>query len=237
MTDDKPATTKPGRKPATRLSYDRRMADILAAARVIIAEKGYENTLLSDIAQQAGVADGTLYRYFESKQDLLIRVAEDWFDEQLSEYSQLASIRGTWARLRHLVWRALMVTRNQPSLSRFLLTEIRPDPNYRSTKLFMLNRRFTAEIRDLCADAIAQGEFRDDVSASLLRDMVFGCIEHQTWAFLRGEGDFSEDVVADGITNVVYRGMAAPAAGDPQDQALSQVVARLEKVAAKLEKK
>jgi TetR/AcrR family fatty acid metabolism transcriptional regulator len=207
------------------------LADIMAAARVVIAEKGYENILLSDIAQQAGVADGTLYRYFSNKRDLLIRVAEDWFEEQLAEHSELASVRDTRNRLRHLVWRALMVTRQQPALSRFLLTEIRPDPNFRSTRLFELNRRFTAEIRAVCKEAIENKEFRDDVSASLLRDMVFGCIEHRTWAFLRGEGDFSVDEVADGITNVIYRGMAAPPPAKEQDD-VERIVKRLEKAAA-----
>ena len=65
-----------------------------------------------------------------------------------------------------------------------------------------------AEISDLCQQAIANGEFHKDVSVPLLRDMIFGCIEHRTWSFRRGEGDFSADEVADGIANVVYRGMA-----------------------------
>jgi TetR/AcrR family fatty acid metabolism transcriptional regulator len=227
-------SAKPPRKSTTRLPYDQRMAEIMAAARFVIAEKGYENTLLADIAQRVGIVEGTLYRYFENKQDLLIRVAEDWFAEQLAGNSELAAIRGTWNKLRHLVWRALMITRQQPALSRFVLTEIRPNPNYRSTPFFALNQRFTEEIRQVCKEATDSGEFYNDVSASLLRDMVFGCIEHQTWAFLRGEGDFSVDKVADGIANVIYRGMAAhPPPGAAND--LGQIVARLEKVAESLE--
>jgi AcrR family transcriptional regulator len=212
------------------------MADIMAAARFVIAEKGYENVLMSDIARQAGVVEGTLYRYFENKQDLLVRVAEDWFREQLADSSELASINGTRNKLRHLVWRALMVTRRQPVLSRFLLTEVRPDPNYRETPFFELNRRFTAEIRAVCEEAIASGEFRSDVSASLLRDMVFGCIEHRTWAFMRGEGEFSVEEVAEGITNVIYRGMAAQPSSGKSD-GLEQVTSRLEAVAAIIEAK
>ncbi len=210
------------------------MADILAAARVVIAEKGYENTVLSDIARRAGVVEGTLYRYFTNKQELLIRVAEDWFREQLTGDLAVASIRGTWNKLRHLVWHALQVVRRHPALSRFVLTEVRPNPNYRSTELFNLNRRFTAEIRGVCEAAIASGEFRDDVSPAMLRDMVFGCIEHRTWAFLRGEGDFAIDEVADGIANVIYRGMLAQPS---KELDLQRIVQRLEKVAATLEQK
>jgi TetR/AcrR family transcriptional regulator, fatty acid metabolism regulator protein len=210
------------------------VADIMAAARQVIAEKGYENVLMSDIAERAGIVEGTLYRYFESKRDLLVRVADDWFEEVLATDSDLPSIRGTWNRLRHLVWRSLMAIRCQPTLSRFMLLEIRRDPNYRHTRSFELNRRFTTEVGELCSAAVASGEFRDDIPVSLLRDLIFGCIEHSTWKFLRGEGDFDVDAVADGIATVVVRGMTAgqetPAAG------LSDVADRLERTTEKIER-
>ena len=227
-------TKKATHKTKSRLSPDRRMASILAAARVVIAEKGYENTLMSDIAQRAGVVDGTLYRSFENKQALLVRVAEDWFEEQLTSDYEVESIRGTWNKLRHLIARGLMIIRRNPALSRFVLTEIRRNPSYRSMALFKLNRRFTAPVRSLCEEAIANGEFYSDVSPLLLRDMIFGSIEHSTWAFLRGEGDFSIDEVADGIANIIYRGMAVKPPTEAGD--LGQVVERLEKVAASLER-
>jgi len=80
---------------------------------------------------------------------------------------------------------------------------------------------------------MAAGEFRRDVSVSLLRDMVFGCIEHSTWKFLRGEGDFAIDEVADGIATLIVRGMAAeaPRGGDKLDD----ITLRLEKAAAHME--
>lgn len=206
----------------------------MAAARAVIAEKGHENTLMADIADRAGVVEGNLYRYFTNKQDLLVRVAEDWLQEQLNTEGGVDSIRGTWNKLRYLIGRSLQMIRRNPPLSRFLYTEIRSNPNYRSTNFYELNRRFTAEVRHVFEAAVASGEFRDDVPPSLLRDMVFGCIEHSTWVFLRGEGDFSVDAVADGITNVIYRGMAAGPAS--VDTPLDAVVQRLERVAGTLER-
>lgn len=206
----------------------------MSAARQVIAEKGYENVLMSDIADRAGIVEGTLYRYFAGKQDLLTKVADDWFEEVLSTDSALASIRGTWNRLRHLIWRSLQAIRSQPALSRFMLLEIRRDPDYRNTRSFELNRRFTTEVSELCSAAIAAGEFRDDVSVSLLRDLIFGCIEHSTWRFLRGEGDFDVDAVADGIATVIFRGMVA----EPETAALHlrEVASRLERATDKMER-
>lgn len=222
-------TTPPKR---VRLPQEQRISDIMAVARQVIAEKGYENLLMSEVAERVGVAEGTLYRYFDNKRDLLNKVADDWFAEVLEGDIELSGIRGTWNRLRYLIWRALMTIRRQPALSRYMLLEVRQHPAYRETRSFELNRRLTSQIAELCIEARASGEFRDDISVALIRDMIFGCIEHRTWSFLRGEGDFAIDEVADGIATLIYRGMAASAGEAPGE--LERVVRRLEAVAERL---
>jgi TetR/AcrR family transcriptional regulator, fatty acid metabolism regulator protein len=220
-------------KSVSRLPPGKRIAEIVAAARVVISARGYEATSMLAIAQHAGVVEGTLYRFFKTKEELMLRVAEEWLEELLTEDFGLGSIRGTWNRLRHLIWRALHLMHSQPAISRFVLIEMRPTPTYRETKLFKLTRRFTADVRSVCDEAIQKGEFRNDVSAALVRDMIFGCIEHQTWAFLRHEGDYKMDQVADSIANIVYRGMVAiPEGGDDR---VIKVVERLEKAASNFE--
>ena len=52
---------------------------ILDAARAVFREDGYTNARMSDIAKQAGVASGTLYLYFESKEGLVQGLAERYF--------------------------------------------------------------------------------------------------------------------------------------------------------------
>lgn len=226
---------RPARKSSSRLSNDDRTADILAAARRVLAEKGYENTLIADIARSAGVVDGTIYRYFANKRDLLVKVAEVWFREQLAEDSELTSIHGTQNQLRYLAWRTLMVIKREPVLARFMLMELRPDPNYKGTAFFKLNQRFTRDVMHVCREAIASGEFLADVPPNMLRDMLHGCIEHRTWAFLRGEGDVDVDAIADSIAKVIYRGMRAQTPATPGD--IDAAVRRMEEIARRLEAK
>src|SRR4051794_17114401 len=69
--------------PATRTGRgepDKR-ARILEAAVKIFAEKGFYNARVSEIAHVAGVADGTIYLYFKSKDDLLISLFEDRMEQ------------------------------------------------------------------------------------------------------------------------------------------------------------
>lgn len=194
--------------PSPRRSRDERVAAITAATRRLLAERGYESVLTTEIAQLCGISEGTIFRYFPTKRDLLVTVAEAWFEEIISLRTAEAAAGSYRDRLRREIGLALSLIREEPSLARFVLTELRPDPSYRTTRLYQLNRRFTARILAVLKDALAAGKLRQDVPAELLRDMIFGSIEHQTWAFLRGEGEFSAELAADAITTVVWRGMA-----------------------------
>ncbi|NMF96423.2 TetR/AcrR family transcriptional regulator [Aromatoleum toluolicum] len=186
----------------------------MAVTRQLLSEKGYQNVVTSEVAERCGISEGTIYKYFDSKRELLARVAEEWFEEILGADENPPPGAGIRTRLRQLVWKGLSIIRQEPSLSRFVLMELRSDPTYRTMRIYELNRRFTARIGDLLQEAVSTGVFRADVSVRLLRDMIFGCIEHRTWAYLRGEGDFSVDEAADGITNVIYRGMLMPGVQD-----------------------
>lgn len=53
---------------------DRHLDDLLPAAEALFAEKSYHNTTVADIATRAGLATGSVYRYFESKRDILVAV-------------------------------------------------------------------------------------------------------------------------------------------------------------------
>mgnify|MGYP000100192499 CR=1 FL=1 len=166
------AVPRGSRRTGNRLSADDRTTDILSAARAVIARKGYEKTLISDIAREAGVVDGTIYRYFKNKRDLLIKVAEIWFGEQLQVDARMRSTGGTEDKLRHLAWRTLAIIQREPVLARFMLMELRPDPQYKAGPFFEMNRRFTHESLQVCRDAIASGEFNCSVGGSSITDSL-----------------------------------------------------------------
>jgi AcrR family transcriptional regulator len=205
-----------GARKAVRLAPEDRISEILAAARAELSEKGYENFLPADVAARCGVSEGTIYRYFPTRRELLSRVAEEWFGEILAVEPEIARRSDAYDQLRHLIRHSLGVVRREPALSRFVLTELRADPNYRSTQVYALNRRFTASVISLVREGVARGAFRPEISPSLVRDMIFGGIEHRTWTFLRGQGDFSVEEVADGIADLIFHGLARRPTPDPE---------------------
>src|SRR5256885_14180141 len=100
------------KRQVNRLPPERRVADILVAARDVFTEKGYQEALISDIADRAGVVEGSIYRFFANKRDLLIKTVEHWYEDTLAhDEEQFRGVRGVWNRIRFLVHHHLVTIR------------------------------------------------------------------------------------------------------------------------------
>ncbi len=223
------------RRQVFRLPRERRVADIMAAAREVFRERGYEEAPLSEIAERANVVEGSIYRYFENKRDLLVKVIEAWYEEMLSDYEHhLAGIQGTRNRLRYMVWRHMRTLHDEPALSNLMLQFLRTDPQYSQTAIYALNRKYTRRTLDIVKEGIALGELRDDVPLRLIRDMIYGGIEHLTWPYRRGEGDFDPDGMTDALVEIIMTGLQRNR--EPSEITLAKrlecAVERLERLAA-----
>ncbi len=60
--------------PIQQQLIDARRSQILDAATAVFAEKGFHKAIIKDVAKQAGVADGTIYNYFENKTALVLAI-------------------------------------------------------------------------------------------------------------------------------------------------------------------
>lgn len=223
----------PSRPAVRRLPREQRVATILQTARAVLRERGSEQFLTAEVAERCGISEGTIYKYFATRRDLLIRVAEEWFEEFLTVELSPSRQLPVRDRLLYVIGNSLALIRREPTLTRFVLMELRPDPNYRSMGIYELNRRITAQVLNVVEDGVKRGVLRGDIPLSLIRDMIFGAIEHQTWAYLRDGADFSVEDSATGITDIVYRGIAVRPASEPAD--INETLVRLEKIANTLQ--
>ena len=122
---------------SARLSPEQRTADILEAAQAVFAERGFNDAVMSEIAERAGVVEGSIYRYFRNKRDLMFRMAEAWFEDMIEgDETMLGAISGARNRLRFIVHRHLRSIHDYPDLSRLVFQHLRPETDYRDTKLF-----------------------------------------------------------------------------------------------------
>jgi AcrR family transcriptional regulator len=229
-------TRAAARRTVVRLPREQRVQDILAAAEAVFSERGYENAAMSEIAARAGVVEGTIYKYFENKRDLVFKVMEAWYDGLVRNFAaELAGITGTRPRLRYLVWRHLRTVHDAPELCRVFFREVRTEDNYHRSLIHEMNRRYTRFVAEVVQQAIERGELRADTPVVLVRDLVFGGIEHHMWNYVYGRSRVDVDRAADWITDIVLAGLrpeVAPAdALARETQRLGALTDRLERLA------
>lgn len=230
-------STAPGSRPVrSRQPREKRVADIMRAAREIFGEKGYDAASMSEIAARAGLAEASLYRFFDTKRDLLVTVVEDWYEEMLEDYDRhLAGVHGVWNRLRYMIWRHLKSIEENPDLSRLVFLHIRIGAGYLGSSVYQLNKRYTQHTMDILREGIASGELRDDMPLTMVRDLIYGCAEHHTWRYIWGLGGLDADRAADQIATLVYRSVAAAPPDAGGTDRLERIAARLEESVARLE--
>lgn len=220
------------KRPGVRLGREERVDIILAVARQAFTERGYENTAVSEIAARIGIVEGTIFKYFETKRELLLKVIESWYQELVTDYERnLAGVVGVHGRLRFLIWRHLQAIVDNPALTRLMFREVRSEADYPSSNLYELNKRYTGLVLGVVQDGINAGVFRADLPLGLVRDMIFGGIEHHTWSYVAGLAPLDAEVVADQVLSFIVSGI-----GHDVGNSLDRQIQRLEGVADRLDR-
>ncbi len=183
---------------------------ILDAAVRVFAKKGFHATRVSEIAKTAGVADGTIYLYFRSKDELLVSLFEDRVERLLRFLHTELPERATASdRLRRIIELQLGLLEGERDLAEVVTVIIR-----QSTKLMKeyAAPKFTAyldAIARVVADGQATGELRDDLSPHLAARAIFGALDGITMTWALGKADRGGLVRASGqLAELVLRGLA-----------------------------
>jgi len=204
----------------------RRSDEIVDAARTLFADKGFDGTSISDIAGSVGVADGAIYKHFASKRALLFEVIRSFYEPVIELAGEtVTGIPDVRGRLRYLIWLQLRAFAEEPDVCRLIIAEARPMHDYYESEVADLNRRWTSLLVEVVRDGQSDGTFLPDVPATMIRDLVYGGIEHIAWGAATGHGEIDVDTVTDGLTRLVCQGIEASATNAAE---LDARVARLE---------
>lgn len=231
MSAPSPKSTGKSRPRRTRRPRAEREAEILDAARVIFAERGYGAAAVAEIAAQAGVVEGTVYSYFESKRALLIAVMKGFYEDLIRDTeSGLRAVRGSENQLRFVIRRHLDTFTCDLGLCRVIIREARPDVALYDEAILELNRRYTGLALRVLEEGVANGSLRHDLVPSVIRDLLYGGIEHAVWRFVFSDGELDAGMLADQLADALLGGiMAAPIfEADAAVVRLERAVARLE---------
>jgi TetR/AcrR family fatty acid metabolism transcriptional regulator len=184
---------------------------ILDAAVRVFAKKGFYATRVSEVAKAAGVADGTIYLYFKSKDELLVSLFEDRVERLLVFLqTELPSTDGAAGKLRRIIELQLGLLEGERDLAEVITVILR-----QSTKLMKeyAAPKFTAYldvIARVVADGQASGELRSDLSPHLAARAIFGALDGITMTWALGKAERGGLVRASGqLAEMVLGGLAA----------------------------
>jgi TetR/AcrR family fatty acid metabolism transcriptional regulator len=158
---------------------------ILDAAEKIFARDGFFAAKVADVAKDAGVADGTIYLYFKSKDDLLISLFESRMERVIGTLAAaIATVPTAHGTLLALIKTYVGLVKDQPSTAEIMTVELRQSSKFMKE---YDNPKFAELLRliaGIVADGQAAGELGDAIPPAIAARMIFGVLDELATAWL-----------------------------------------------------
>jgi TetR/AcrR family fatty acid metabolism transcriptional regulator len=183
---------------------------ILRAAIDVFAERGFFHAQVADVARAAGVAAGTVYLYFRSKDDLLVSIFERTMREAFAEARAASADVGDPAeRLRLFARLHLGRMGRDRSLAIVFQVELRQSVKFMERFSSTLLRDYLGQIRAAIADGQTAGVFRSDLNATSVAKMFFGALDEMATNWILSKRRYSLEAEADRVVDLFLRGAQA----------------------------
>lgn len=197
------------------MSREDKRRRIIDAAVEVFAEKGFFGAKVSEVAKRAGVADGTIYLYFESKDDILISLFEEKMDDIIQRLTQLLDGHSDpETKMRRYIAEHLELVSEQPHLMQVLTVELRQSARFIKEYRPQGFKRYLAVIGSILEEGQAQGVFRKDLDPSIFRRALFGAIDEISleWILRAHSGEetprhLDPKRIAEQIAEFILRGL------------------------------
>lgn len=181
---------------------------IIDAAVRVIAKHGFHNAQVSRIAREAGVADGTIYLYFENKEDILISL----FNEKMGQFietcrERISAEESVERKLYVLVHAHLGQLASYPEMAIVTQIELRQSNPQVSQGIGDVLKRYFNLIDEIVTEGMETGVFRSDVDVRMARMMIFGTLDETVTSWVMKQCKYNLVSLADPIHNLFLYGL------------------------------
>jgi TetR/AcrR family fatty acid metabolism transcriptional regulator len=203
------ATARRAAQAAKAERPDKRDA-LLRAAIDTFAARGFFNAQVADVARAAGVAAGTVYLYFRSKDDLLISIFERTMKEAIADGRQsVGAIEDPIERLREIARLHLGRLGRDKALAVVFQVELRQSTKFMERFSSTQLREYLGVIRNVIADGQARGVFQDAISPTLAAKLFFGALDEMATNWILSRRKYSLVAEADAIVDLFVGGLGS----------------------------
>lgn len=188
---------------------DKREA-ILRAATTVFARNGYFNSKVADIAREAGIADGTVYLYFKSKEEILHSIFDRSVEEALGAAKQLvqriADPREKLRQIAHMHLERLGADRN---LAVVFQVELRGSTKFMEEFSAAGFAEYLALIRSTFEEGQRVGLFRPELNAKVVAKILFGALDEMATNWILSKRRYKLAPMADHVLDIFLNGVRA----------------------------
>ncbi len=183
---------------------------IIRAAVKIFARKGFFNSKVSEIAREAKVADGTIYLYFQNKDDILISLFEILMDSILLDISEkLAEEPDPREKIKLFARHHLQILRTNQEAAEVIQVELRQSTKFMKEYKNEKFLQYLNIISDIVKEGQQKGIFREDIVPGIAKRAFFGALDEMSryWV-LSSKKQYDIDTAADQISGLFINGMS-----------------------------
>jgi len=162
-----------------------RKQQILQAAVEVFGNSNFQSAGISEIAQKANVAEGTIYQYFKNKEDLFFSIPAqktEAFCEELDLH--IEGIHDAYNKLGKLTWYYLYFFKTNPAYARILMLEMRVNRSFFESGTFDRVKVFNDKVLEIIKQGQEESFIRSDVDGCVIREMLLGFLEHRVTRWL-----------------------------------------------------
>ena len=181
---------------------------IIEAAVRVFSRNGYYNSRVSDIAKEAGVASGTIYLYFKTKDAILVSL----FREKMAAWvahvrAEIAGEPDAVAKIRRLVALHFGVLENDPALAEVVQVELRQGHKFfRGASAHEVSAYFEL-IGSILEEGQVAGAIRRDLPVKIATKVLFGAMDQVATSWVLGKRKYRLTDAADAVAAVFLRGV------------------------------
>ncbi len=151
---------------------------IIDAAIKVIAHNGYHNSQVTKIAREAQVADGTIYLYFENKDDILISLFRTKMSEFVGQVQQKIDLVNTAEeKLYQLIYMHFVQFTLDRDLAIVTQIELRQSNRKIRDGIGGTLKKYHLLIEELISKGIEEGIFHSETDIRIMRQMIFGTLD------------------------------------------------------------
>ena len=181
---------------------------ILRAATRVFARNGYFNSKVADIARAADVADGTVYLYFKSKEEILHSI----FDQNKAEanaagHKLIDKLRDPREKLRRIATLHLERLGADRDLAVVFQVELRGSTKFMREFSAAGFAEYLDQLRKTFEEGQRSGVFRKDLNAKVVSKILFGALDEMATNWIISKRSYKLEPMADVVMDVFLNGV------------------------------